>query len=223
MKNIVRLLEDIDVNLIQFTDDKKPSKGLIKIMYPSYDDTGVKEKLIIQLPMIDVNERFYGVPRIDQFHKTDLQRDYIKLPLIEEQIDLLQKIDIKLSHESFKQIIFGDKWKKYYYCPLVQEPENKTAYMKVKLDMDKESEEIKTQVYLNKDSKHEEVEIDNINDIALYVNNSRVLCIVKATKLWLQSATQPSPKYGLTLKVVKILVDGERPSQQVMSDLDFII
>ena len=114
------------------------------------------------------------------------------------------------------------------YCPLVQEPENKTAYMKVKLDMDKESEEIKTPVYLKTDpglTRGKEVEIDNINDIALYVNNSRVLCIVKATKLWLQSATQPSPKYGLTLKVVKILVDGESPveEQQVMSDLDFIV
>ena len=221
-KNIVKLVEDVDVTLIEFQEDKRPAtKGLIKYMFPKYEN----DMLVMQLPLIDIHQRFYGVPtKLDKYHKTDEDRNYIKLPLTEDHVEILEKFDLFLSTEEFKQLIFGNKANKYSYSPLIQKPEGKDAYLKVKIDVDYESRAINTKVllkYNNKNQTREEVVINNINDMVGYVNSSQSICIVKATKLWIQSATH---KYGLSLKVLRILVeDGTEFPQTSEYDLDFII
>ena len=221
-KTIVRHLHDIDPKLIQFNESTKPANGLIRIAFPTYEgELGERERLVIQLPVVQISNPYYGIPRLDRFH-TEEQRNYIKLPYDKDTMGILQKIDEKLNCISFKQIMFGDKWSKYSYSPLVQTPEGKIPYIKLKLDTDPDSNDILTRVYTTKWEKKEEVEISGIDDLALLVcYKSQVRCIVKATKLWIQQP-QANAKYGLTLKVVKILVEEEGEEEEKKDDLDFI-
>ena len=207
MSNIVQLLKDVDVNNIKFIEAKKKAKATIRILQPTYEN----HPFIIQLPPIDVYG-YYGVPRLDKYH-TDEQRYSITVPLNNENVALFQKLDELLNSKLFRQSRFDKHWKNYNYIPIVKKPENRPPFIKLKID--KPQDVIKLDIVSNGQS----VDVKTIDDVASVVNNSHVSCMINVSALWVQSPDEPEPKYGLTLKVIKLKI--ESASKEAFM-LDFI-
>ena len=207
MLNIVQLLKDVDVNNIKFIEAKKKAKASIRILQPTYEN----HPFIIQLPPIDVYG-YYGVPRLDKYH-TEEQRYSITLPLNSIDVALFQKLDDLLNSKLFRQSRFDKHWKNYNYIPLVKKPENRQPFIKLKID--KPQDVIKLDIVSNS----QPVDVKTIDDVEAVVNNSLVSCMINVSALWIQSPDDPEPKYGLTLKVIKLKI--ESASKEAFM-LDFI-
>jgi hypothetical protein len=198
MKNIVQQLDDVNARLIQFQYGKNQSNESIKLATPTYEgDLGNRIPFYIQLPPIRPYG-YYGVPRLDKYH-TEEQINFITLPLDEEHMALFKQIDDYVGGVMFKQQYLDKDWKNYAYFPLVRRPQNKPSYVKIKIDKSK------LDVLANK----EKVDIITTDDLALYINNSIITCIVHVNLLWVQSPDLVDPKYGLTLKAIKIMSQGD--------------
>jgi len=207
MLNIVQLLKDVDVNNIKFIEAKKKAKASIRILQPTYEN----HPFIIQLPPIDVYG-YYGVPRLDKYH-TEEQRYSITLPLNNIDVALFQKLDDLLNSKLFRQSRFDKHWKNYNYIPIVKKPENRQPFIKLKID--KPQDVIKLDIVSN----GQPVDVKTIDDVEAVVNNSLVSCMINVSALWIQSPDDPEPKYGLTLKVIKLKI--ESASKEAFM-LDFI-
>jgi hypothetical protein len=207
MLNIVQLLKDVDVNNIKFIEAKKKAKASIRILQPTYEN----HPFIIQLPPIDVYG-YYGVPRLDKYH-TEEQRYSITLPLNNIDVALFQKLDDLLNSKLFRQSRFDKHWKSYNYIPLVKKPENRQPFIKLKID--KPQDVIKLDIVSNS----QPVDVKTIDDVEAVVNNSLVSCMINVSALWIQSPDDPEPKYGLTLKAIKLKI--ESASKEAFM-LDFI-
>ena len=207
MLNIVQLLKDVDVNNIKFIEAKKKAKASIRILQPTYEN----HPFIIQLPPIDVYG-YYGVPRLDKYH-TEEQRYSITVPLNSENVALFQKLDDLLNSKLFRQSRFDKHWKNYNYIPIVKKPENRPPFIKLKID--KPQDVIKLDIVSN----GQPVDVKTIDDVEAVVNNSLVSCMINVSALWIQSPDDPEPKYGLTLKVIKLKI--ESASKEAFT-LDFI-
>ena len=207
MLNIVQLLKDVDVNNIKFIEAKKKAKASIRILQPTYEN----HPFIIQLPPIDVYG-YYGVPRLDKYH-TEEQRYSITVPLNSENVALFQKLDELLNSKLFRQSRFDKHWKNYNYIPIVKKPENRQPFIKLKID--KPQDVIKLDIVSN----GQPVDVKTIDDVEAVVNNSLVSCMINVSALWIQSPDEPEPKYGLTLKVIKLKI--ESASKEAFM-LDFI-
>ena len=207
MLNIVQLLKDVDVNNIKFIEAKKKAKASIRILQPTYEN----HPFIIQLPPIDVYG-YYGVPRLDKYH-TEEQRYSITVPVNNENVALFQKLDDLLNSKLFRQSRFDKHWKNYNYIPIVKKPENRQPFIKLKID--KPQDVIKLDIVSNS----QPVDVKTIDDVEAVVNNSLVSCMINVSALWIQSPDDPEPKYGLTLKVIKLKI--ESASKEALT-LDFI-
>ena len=120
MMNLVKKVTDVDVSLIHFTElkDNKSVKGM-KTAYPIYN-LPTKLPLIIQLPVINLYP--HGVPKIDAYHKTFDEINYIKIPIAHNTDihTLLQEIDYTMNSNDMKKTFFGEKGDKYEYMPLLK-------------------------------------------------------------------------------------------------------
>lgn len=208
--NITKKISDLDLDSLTFTDLRvnKQVKGLKTAFLTN-------SPIYIQFPTIELSS--YGFPKIDQFHETDEKRDYLKIPLdfstYKISYDMLVALDNKLSSDDFKKTMFGDKWEKMDYSPVIKYPEGKPPYVKLKLDLSYPEKEVQTVVMVNQ----EYVAIDCIEDFAKAVSyQSKVVCIVKIVKLWAIA----SGKYGLTIKLSKVKVDKKTLVKPVSDFLD---
>ena len=236
---------DVIIKNLTFTEMKETekSKGQ-KIAFPNYiSPSGESKMLYIQIPEIILE--MYGVPRLGDFYKDDIQRSFIKLPLnqsikeVQDFSNMIKNLDNQLSLESFKEKLFGSKSKKYRYQPIFRLPnesndedEDKTKtnsipripYMKLKLNTSYPTNEIITTVFLKDKLKNEYKIIEDITDIDSFSKyvcyQSKLKAIISPVKLWAQASTIKDPSYGITFKILKVQV--EQPVNTSLSMKDYL-
>ena len=206
------------------------SKGP-KIAFPEFTINGINQPLLIQFPWINISQG--GVPKISDWCKSDEDRKTsgVKIPLdesIPESAKLLQVMrdfDKKCNSESFRMKLLGKYYKKYKYSPVVKndtknnededdiiEPSNGPKYhpsLKLKLETDYNTGEIKTKLYVDKDNTRNWVEqnVKDINEFSdIFCYRSDVHVIIKVAKFWVHPLTKQDPQWGATFKLIKAQV-----------------
>ena len=245
---------DVDTERMSSTEiqDNERSKGQ-RIAYLEYNHEkfGSNQPLVIQFPWIRIVN--YGVPKMDEkFFKNDSERAFIKIPLDDnipesaELIKMLIKLDELFSSKKFCEHLFGKKYEKYikgyvpiYRKPVLNEDEDnddiskkklskstipKYPYMKVKIDTDYNTGEVKTKLYRselidNKRIRTELQEIKTIDDFAREVCwNSNIRIIIRFVKIWAQPLTKKDPIWGATFKIMKAEVEPPTKSNSLYKD-----
>ena len=234
-----------DVNNLSFgpLEDAKGGKGQ-KNAYPNYSVNGNQVPPFFQLVWF-LLETGGGVPRLGEFYTDDSQRSFVKIPmntniqLVKECCDKLMLIDDFFGSDKFKEDKLGaTKAKKYIYQPIVRFPlendeedvnklkkKSKFPYIKVKIDTNYEDSSVKTIVYNSVldaiDSKkrirnkiEDIVTIDDFSKHVCYMNNIRP--IVKPFKMWFLASNIKDPKYGISLKMIKVEVE---PSVKMVNEI----
>jgi hypothetical protein len=230
-----------NANHLTFTElqENDRSKGQL-IAYPRFDhpSLGENQPLMLQLPWIKLDA--YGIPRVGEYYKTAYERAFVKTPLriddedseVSKLVEKLKEIDDTYSSEDMKKKLFGKKWKKYKFYPIVRFPEldddeenadKKPPYCKLKLDLSYPDNEVKTKVYTSvldtetDKRKRELVECSTVDDVAEVVRYlSSVRFIIRPVKMWAQPAKKSDPAYGIVWKIVKAEV---QPSDRGNSTL----
>ena len=150
---------------------------------------------------------------------------FLKLPLNQSNPeikslteDFLMKLDAKLSRDKFKETLLGDKKAmKYTYQPIVRTPVNddgspnpdKHPYMKMKLLTEYPTNVILTGVIEQTDdqSRHHKTDTSTIDDFSKYFYlQSNLRCMIAPVKLWIHQNNTTEATYGLTYKLIKVLV-----------------
>ena len=184
----------------------------------------------------------YGVPRLGDYYKDDIQRSFIKLPLnqsiseVQEFSKMIKDLDNQLSSDAFKEKIFGSKSKKYTYQSIFRLPNEededivkpnsipRIPYMKLKLNTTYPTNEIITTVFLKDKLKNEYKiveDIANVDNFCKYVcYQSKLKAIIAPVKLWAQASTIKDPMYGITFKILKVQV--EQPVNTSISTKDYL-
>ena len=212
---------DYDIEKLTFnplmSTKKKPAQT---ILLPSYDGS---RSPMIQLPAIDLD--MYGIPSRCDFYKEDWQRMFLKLPLNQKNgetkdftTDFLMKLDAKLSSTKFKEAVLGvKKAMKYTYQPIVRTPvcedgspnTDKHPYMKMKLLTEFPTNEIRTAVVEQTGDKDRSLKTDTttIDEFTKYFClQTNLRCMIAPVKLWIHQNSTTEATYGLTFKLIKVLV-----------------
>ncbi len=208
-------------------------KTLQSILLPSYDNG---RSPLIQLPGVDLD--MYGIPSKCDFYKEDYQRMFLKLPLnqnIPEIKDLtqgfLKQLDEKLSSNEFKENILGGK-KKYTYQPLVRTPvgedgepnSDKHPYLKIKLLTDYRT----TIVEQTADGRFLKTDTQTLGEFEKYFHlRTNIKCMIAAVKIWTHPNNTNEATYGLSFKLIKVLV--KLPLEKTLkqnsdeNEIDFLV
>ena len=225
---------DLIVANMQFTQLSDSSRvSSQKISFIQYNNAGV----MLQTPTL-VTEA-YGVPSHSEFYKDDKARSFYKLPFCHERkqredvkydqveafYEKLREIDIRCSSVEFRKQMFGDKFDKYRYSPLVREAVNeeeepiasvtyKPPYAKLKIHQDFHTQKplINIRDGLTKETK----EVKCMDDVCKYIGYmSKVRFIIHVNKLYLMktSAGNGQKMYGITL-AIKHVEFFQKPQQQ---------
>ena len=232
--DLTTMYSHVDTDRLSFTElkENKNSKGQ-KTAYPLYNhpSVGADSPLFIQFPWLTMST--YGIPKIGEYVKSDLDRLYIKCPLdlslpeiSELHTNLIAKLDEYLNSDTVKTKLFGKKASKYEYNPLFKVPRimdddddakptstvQKPPFLKLKFDTTYPDNEMRTKVFKTlPDGKREK--LDNIVSIS---DMEQVVCwkcrfrpIVRLSKVWAQTVGtgKNGPAYGATLTIIKIEVE----------------
>ena len=96
--------KDFKATDIKLTGNKITKTMIIKLT----------NKCHIQTPWIKLNA--YGVPKVTEYLKTDMERAFIKTPLEDTEFKYkLLEVDMLLGSEGFKQEHLGPDYDKYTY------------------------------------------------------------------------------------------------------------
>jgi hypothetical protein len=178
---------------------------------------------MIQLPAIDLD--MYGIPSKCDFYKEGWQRMFLKLPLNQKNketkdftTDFLVKLDAMLSTTKFKEAVLGGKkTMKYTYQLVVRTPvgedgntnTDKHPYLKLKLLTEFPTNEIRTAVVEQTGDRDRSLKADTttIEDFTKYFHSQTNLkCMIAPVKLWIHQNSTTEATYGLTFKLIKVLV-----------------
>lgn len=211
-----------------------------KIAYVRYKTGSNDVMLQIQTPKINLFT--YGIPMLGQYYPDDKSRSFIKLPLDEtvEELkvfcDKLTELDTIMQSQEMKRKIFGsDKIAEAYnYQTIVREPENdmeeegatfKPKYMKLKIDTDYNTGDVKTRIMVKEDSGRKKLDdVKTITDLTKYVRyKSNIRMVVTINKLYATRAkVGDKKKYGLTFKILQ--VECEAPlNKAAQYDMDAFV
>uniref|UniRef100_A0A6C0D9T4 Uncharacterized protein n=1 Tax=viral metagenome TaxID=1070528 RepID=A0A6C0D9T4_9ZZZZ len=247
-KEITNYTDFIPTNL-NFTEvtENERSNGQ-SIAYPRYNSvkSGADSALILQGPWIKLDN--YGVPKLNQYYKTDEDRAHIRLPLDEsnpENAVFAQKIkdlDEIMKSSKMMEKLFGKKASKYKYSTIFREGQEvdedaktkdgkpvgpRPPYIKVKLDLTWPEKNVKSVVYdseLNKETnKRTRTKVENINTIDDFAKAvpylSNVRVVIRPVKLWAHAANKKDPEFGITFKLIKIEVENSRKGTNVYKNI----
>ena len=212
---------DYNVDNLTFTPlSNARKKSLQSILLPSYN--GGRSPMI-QLPPIDLD--MYGIPSKCDFYKEDHQRMFLKLPLNQNNPEtkeltngFLKQLDEKLGSDKFKETVLETKKAtKCTYQPIVRTPisgdgtpnPDKHPYIKIKLLTEYPSNAIKTAVIEQCDdhTRFLKTDTETIDDIAKYFHlQTNLRCIIAPIKIWIHQSNANEATYGLTFKLIKIMV-----------------
>ena len=166
---------------------------------------------MLQLPWVKLF--CYGIPKKSKYFPTDKDRQFIQLPLQGELLEQFKAIDTVMNTDEIKTEIFGySTGQSYQYCPLVKSG-NKGEFVKIKLDTDHKTGDIKTKMLVNG-----EVATD-VSTLPLFEYqvpyNSNIALIIKLVKIWTMNK-----RFGLTVKAIKVSV--KQPEQPRETEVDFL-
>ncbi len=128
------------------------------------------------------------------------------------------KLDTKLSSDKFKETVFvGKRSMKFTYQPIFRTPTGEDgnpnpdthSYMKMKLLTEFPSNEIRTSVIEQTDDGGRFLKTDTqtIDDFTKYVYlQTNLKCMIAPVKLWIHQNSTIEATYGLTFKLIKMLV-----------------
>lgn len=233
--NIINYTEFNPSNL-KFTklEENDRSNGQL-VGYPRYNKDGLDVPLEIQLPKAKTS----GIPQLNQFYKTDVDRSHIKIyldpsnPEVLEFANKIKEIDSIMSSPEMMETLLGKKAKKYKYSPLYREyttPEEDSEeegtdkkkkkydnppYIKLKLKLSYPDKNIESKVFLlekSKDNKKIRTKIDasTIDEFASYIRyNSTVRAVMKPFKMWAHPQSKKDPEYGISCRLERIEIDKE--------------
>ena len=150
---------------------------------------------------------------------------FLKLPLNQKNeetkdftTDFLMKLDAKLSSAKFKEAVLGGKKAmKYTYQPIVRTPvgedgtpnPDKHSYIKLKLTTEYPTNEIRTAVVEETGDKERTLRTDTttIDEFVKYFHlQTNLRCMIVPVKLWIHQVSATEYSYGLTFKLIKVLV-----------------
>ena len=207
MENTVKHFNNFKATELTITGTKINKTMIIKFI----------NKCPIQTPWIKLNA--YGVPKITEYLKTELDRAFIKVPLDDNEFKYkLLEVDMFLGSEGFKQDNLGVDYAKYTYVSLVKTPEDKQPYIKLKLDVYQEFDEfnIETHIFKLCDGIREFVHCSCMDDVVRAVKfNSDIRLIIAPSKLWVMKGNKT---YGVTYKVN--IMEVKEPQKQTLNFLD---
>lgn len=196
----------------------------------------------------------YGIPKAGPYYPTDEKRGFIKIP--EDVNDpnsvlffsKMSEIDTFLESTKIKNQLFGDEKKAafYKYQPIVRtaeqveedddnNPKNnnkkdygpRPRYIKVKVDFDWTTKEVKSKCYVkDANGKREPInDIKTLDDLAKYVRYRSTICVVMMmNKLYASKAkvNGESKKYGATFKLSQVVCEPQTAYKQEQGDDAFI-
>ena len=158
--DIITTYQNFNPEKLTFTELKETkstkstkSKGTL-IGYSRYLDENNKEnKLLLQSPRMVLN--YYGIPSKDsEFHKTDEERTFIKIPLdltdpnVAIFANKIIKFDSIMSSDEYKLLVLGKKYYKHYkYVPVYRESQVQHT------DNDDEEDNVKNKKNKSKEEK----------------------------------------------------------------------
>ena len=174
-----------DYHNVNFTFTQLKENNYIKGMscaYPKYENY---KEVCLQSPWILLNK--YGIPKLNQYNKTDEDRAYIKLPLEpnDENIKFIQyfkNLDNQFNTSEFRKTMkINDK---YIYVPIIKNNDNIPS-INLKFKTCYESKLILSKVFI----ESEPIEFNNINELSKIISlNCKIRCIIRPTKLWVSSS-----------------------------------
>jgi hypothetical protein len=231
MTNVVKH-GDFDVGVLEFEAPTFKNKNAQPILLPTFNGERCP---LIQLPMIDLD--MYGVPSKSDYYKDDNQRAFLKLPLNQNNPEIadltkwFSKIDAKFGTAKAKEKIFQKKGAKHTYQPIVRVTQTedgkpnveKHPYIKLKLMMHYPSGDITTAVIKKTHDGDKNIvsSIPCIDEFAYHVRfKSKVKCLIVPSKLWMTPNMTNDAMYGISFKLVKVLV--EPPPERVQNSIEFI-
>lgn len=232
---ITESYKKLDVSRISFTDLEANARSKNqRISYLRYRNGDSDSQLLFQTPIIELST--YGIPqkpKEDNASET-YKRDHIKVPLELDKAeskalyDKLVELDTRVGEE-LKADLFKKNPKEadmYEYQPVARVPDEEVdekgelkfrpPYFKAKLDIDYETKEVKTKVYLRteEDGKVKRTlveDIKTVDDLASVVRyRSKVRLILMPNKLWAANNKIGNAKkkaFGLGFKVMQIEVE----------------
>ena len=150
---------------------------------------------------------------------------FLKLPLnrknpevLDLTVNFLMKLDVKISSMNFKDLGIGGKGKILWkYQPIVRCPlsddgtpnPDKHSYMKIKLTTEYPTNEIRTSVVEELPGKERQLRTDTttIDEFTKYFHlQTNLRCMIVPVKLWIHQVSPTEYSYGLTFKLIKVLV-----------------
>ena len=215
---------DLDFETIPGPTKKKLSQS---ILFPTY--MGGRSPMI-QIPKVEIST--YGIPTKCEFFKEDYQRQFLKIPLdssnpeVVEFMKWLQQIDEKMNKKDMKEKIFSKKNPKCTYQTLLRVPmtedgkpkADRLPYLKVKLTSKYPTNEITTSVVIQRPDGSKEIapDVHTVDDVASFVRyRSKIKCVIMPSKLWIIPPSGGDAAYGISFKLVKVLV--ELPPEKVIT------
>ncbi len=221
----------VDTGRFIFTplEDNKRVKaqkiGYIRYKHPK---KGGEITPLIQTPSITLD--YYGVPRLGDYYKDDRSRSFIKIPLdtenseeVKQFYELLKEMDEMMEERKLEFFDSEKTANKYTYQPIVRSPqvaedsddednekEVKPDYMKAKIRINFETEEVETTVWRKNeegsDEKRTRMEVTTIDEFAKYVRyKSTCRFTLMPSKIW--AAKNQEKRYGVTFKVMHAEVE----------------
>ncbi len=150
---------------------------------------------------------------------------FLRLPLNQKNketedftTDFLMKLDAMLSTTKVKEsVLGGKKTMKYTYQPVVRTPvgedgntnTDKHPYLKLKLLTEFPTNEIRTAFVEQTGDKDRSLKTDTttIDEFTKYFHlQTNLKCMIAPVKLWIHQNSATEATYGLTFKLIKVLV-----------------
>ena len=206
-----------DYNNVNFSFTPPKENNYIKGMSLSYPKYENHKEVCLQSPWILLNK--YGIPKINQYNKTDEDRTYIKLPLEPNNetinfIEYFKNLDNKFNTPEFrKNMKINDK---YIYIPIIKN-NDKTQSMNIKFKTDYETKNILTKVFI----EDAPIEFDNINELSKIISlNCKIRCVMRVSKLWVSSSLK---KYGLTYEMLRCqIIEKSDVGEESSEEFNFL-
>ncbi len=210
---------NIDLENLSFTEIDLKSK-YAKRQYISFPRIEEDKKLILKTPFIKLSK--YGIQKISEYYPTEQSRAFLKLPLDPAQKnaliikECLSKLDKHIQDN--KKEILGVLHGKANYIPIIKTPEDKMEFIKLKFDLDYNSKNVKSNIFINKKRQ----KVKTMKDIEkMCPFKSKVKFLLLANKLWIAKSIDHNTKkrnFGLNLVIKYMDIKPARTIEDEFSE-----
>jgi hypothetical protein len=220
-RNAPEVIEFSKLNLSNLSYELKPfdikdKKNKILTGFVNYADNGMRRTLLLKTKEITLSK--YGYTS-EEYISNESQKFNLKVPLSEdinsEEISKYEEWDEFLSTKQFKEQLFDSVAQQYKSCDdkasqkyklsstIKKFTDGKPPRISFKIDVDYETQTIKTKVFDNYETTPMNIEtLDDFKKIVSFGSSFQI--IFKIVKLWGHLPTLPEPGYGLIFKLYQV-------------------